>query len=54
MSRQLNHSEGEAEKFYRDLAAARESACGWGWRPPGYSRWFERLLAELGIRAVDR
>src|ERR1700733_9160544 len=26
-----------------------ERACAWGWRPPAISRWFERLLAELGI-----
>jgi len=32
--RRLNHSDGEAEKFYRGLQQ-RESACAWGWRPPG-------------------
>src|SRR3984885_1289839 len=46
--RRLNHSDGEAEKFYRELAAAGESVRV-GMEPTGYSRWFERLLAELGI-----
>ena len=32
----LNHEGGEAERFYRD-----------GMEATGYSRWFERLLAEL-------
>jgi transposase len=31
--RRLNHSEGEAEKFYRELAARGVSVCAWGWRP---------------------
>ena len=46
--RQLNHSEGEAEKFYRELAA-RGVSVRVGMEATGYSRWFERLLAELGI-----
>ena len=46
--RQLNHSEGEAEKFYRELAAPGVSVRV-GLEATGYSRWFERLLAELGI-----
>jgi len=46
--RQLSHSEGEAEKFYRELTARRVSVrVGMG--ATGYSRWFEWLLAELGI-----
>jgi len=47
-ARRLNHSAGEAEKFYRELAAAGVSVRV-GMEATGYSRWFERLLAELGI-----
>ena len=50
--RQLSHSEGEAEKFYRELAA-RGVSVRVGMEATGYSRWFERLLAELGIEAVS-
>jgi len=45
---ELHHGNGQAEKFYRDLqqrgisVRARVEATG-------YSRWFERLLAELGF-----
>jgi transposase len=46
--RQLNHSEGEAEKFYRELAR-RGASVPVGREATGYSRWFERLLAELGM-----
>jgi transposase len=46
--RRLNHGEGEAEKFYRELAA-RGVSVRVGMEATGYSRWFERLLAELGI-----
>jgi len=46
--RRLNHSSGEAEKFYRELAA-RRMRVRVGMEATGYSRWFERLLAELGI-----
>jgi transposase len=46
--RRLNHSDGEAEKFYRDLAL-RGINVRVGMEATGYSRWFERLLAELGI-----
>ena len=46
--RRLNHSDGEAEKFYRELQR-KESAYVWGLEATGYSRWFERLLVELGI-----
>jgi len=46
--RQLNHREGEAEKFYRELAA-RGVSVRVGMEATGYSRWFERLLAELGM-----
>src|SRR6202795_4747260 len=46
--RRLNHSDGEAEKFYRDLKL-RGVSVRVGMGATGYSRWVERLLAELGI-----
>jgi transposase len=46
--RQLNHSDRAAEKFYRELAQ-RGASVRVGMEATGYSRWFERLLAELGI-----
>src|SRR6266849_854834 len=46
--RQLNHSEGEAEKFYRELKQ-RGVNVRVGMEATGYARWFERLLAELGF-----
>jgi transposase len=46
--RRLNHGDGEAEKFYRDLQQSAVSVRV-GMEATGYSRWFERLLAELGI-----
>ena len=46
--RQLNHSDGEAERFYRDLRL-RGINVRVGIEATGYARWFERLLAELGI-----
>src|SRR5260370_20393823 len=48
--RQLNHSDREAEKFYRELAQ-RGVSVRVGMEATGYSRWFERLLTELGIEA---
>src|SRR5450755_948156 len=48
--RRLNHSSGEAEKFYRELAARRMRGRV-GMEATGYSRWFEGLLAELSIEA---
>jgi len=46
--RRLNHSEGEAEKFYRELKA---EGCRVrvGMEATGHARWFERLLAKLGL-----
>src|SRR4029077_18437249 len=44
----LNHSDGEAEKFYRDLNQ-RGVSVRVGLEATGYSRWFEGLLAELGF-----
>jgi len=46
--RQLNHTDGEAERFYRDLQQ-RGISVRIGMEATGYSRWFERLLAELGF-----
>src|SRR5580704_2356643 len=46
--RQLHHSGGEAEQFYRDLQR-RGIRVRVGMEATGYSRWFERLLAELGF-----
>jgi len=46
--RELNHSDGQAEKFYRDLKQ-RGISVRVGMEATGYSRWFERLLAELGF-----
>jgi hypothetical protein len=40
--RELNHSEGEAERFYRDLQR-RGIRVRVGMKATGYSRWFERL-----------
>src|SRR3979490_3484336 len=44
----LKHSDGEVEKCYRDLQQ-RGISVRVGLEATGYSRWFERLLAELGI-----
>jgi transposase len=44
----LNHSAGEAEKFYRELKQ-RGVSVRVGMEATGHSRWFERLLAELGF-----
>jgi hypothetical protein len=44
----LNHSDGEAERFYKELKQ-RGASVRVGLEATGYSRWFERLLAELGI-----
>jgi transposase len=46
--RKLNHSDGEAEHFYRDLHE-RRILVRVGMEATGFSRWFERLLAELGF-----
>jgi transposase len=45
---ELNHSDGQADKFYRDLKQ-RGICVRVGMEATGYSRWFERLLAELGF-----
>jgi len=42
----LNHSDGEAEKFYRNLKL-RGVGVRVGIEATGHARWFERLLAEL-------
>jgi transposase len=46
---ELSHSDGQAEKFYRDLQQ-RGIRVRVGMEATGYSRWFERLLAELGFQ----
>ncbi len=46
--RRLNHSDGEAERFYRELKQ-RGVSVRVGMEATGHSRWFERLLAELGF-----
>jgi transposase len=46
--RELHHSDGEAERFYRNLKQ-RGISVRIGMEATGYSRWFERLLAELGF-----
>jgi transposase len=45
---ELNHSDGKAERFYRDLKE-RGICVRVGMEATGYARWFERLLAELGF-----
>jgi transposase len=45
---ELTHSDGAAERFYRDLKQ-RGICVRVGMEATGYSRWFERLLAELGF-----
>lgn len=44
--RQLRHSDGEAEKFYRNLKLQGVTVRV-GMEATGHARWFERLLAEL-------
>jgi transposase len=43
----LKHGDGEAEKFYRDLKQS-GATVRVGLEATGHTRWFERLLAELG------
>jgi transposase len=45
---ELNHSDGEAERFYRELKE-RAVSVRVGMEATGHARWFERLLAELGF-----
>ena len=44
--RRLNHSDGEAERFYRALERT-QVRVRVGIEATGHARWFERLLAEL-------
>jgi hypothetical protein len=44
----LIHSDGEAESFYRELRQ-REISVRVGMEATGNTRWFERLMAELGF-----
>jgi transposase len=48
LERELNHSTGEAEQFYRGLKQ-REVGVRVGMEATGHARWFERLMAELGF-----
>ena len=43
--RRLNHSDGEAKKFYHELKAA-GCKVRVGMEATGHARWFERLLAD--------
>src|SRR6201982_3165343 len=45
---ELNHSDGEAERFYRELKG-RGVSVRVGMEATGHARWFERLLAEVGF-----
>src|SRR5438552_6773030 len=44
----LNHSDGGAQQFYRELKQTGANVRV-GMEATGYSRWFERLLGELGF-----
>src|SRR5947207_11453833 len=46
--RQLNHSEGEVERFYRELKQ-QKSSVRVGMEATGNTSWFERLMMELGF-----
>ena len=46
--KRLMHSDGEAERFYRELKQ-KGVQVRVGMEATGHSRWFERLLAELGF-----
>ena len=46
---ELNHSDGQAEKFYRDLKQ-RGASVRVGMEATGHARWFERLMAELDFQ----
>jgi hypothetical protein len=47
----LNHSDGEAERFYRDLER-RQVSVRVGIEATGHARWFERLLAEHDVGRI--
>jgi hypothetical protein len=47
----LKHSNGEADKFYRDLKL-RGVSVRVGLEATGHTRWFERLLTELGYELM--
>jgi len=44
VERRLEHSNGEAEKFYTEL----QKPVRVGMEATGYAQWFERMLAKLG------
>jgi transposase len=47
--RRLNHEDGDAERFYRELKQKGISVRV-GMEATGYSRWFERLLGGSAIQ----
>jgi hypothetical protein len=49
----LNHSEGQAERFYGDLKRQGISVRV-GMEATGYARWFERLLTERRCGSATR
>jgi len=44
IERRLDHSNGEAKKFYAEL----QKPVRVGMEATGYAQWFERMLATLG------
>src|ERR1700692_3054796 len=50
--RRLNHSDGEAERFYRDLER-RQVRVRVGIEATGHARWFERVAGRVEVRAMD-
>src|ERR1700736_289664 len=50
--RELNHSDGEAERFYRDLQQ-RGIRVRVGMEATGYSRWFEATAGRVRVRSMD-
>ena len=51
--RRLNHSDGEAEKFYRELAA-RGVSVRVGMEATGYSTLVRAVAGRTGYRGMDR
>jgi len=50
---ELNHSDGQAEKILSRSEAGEGICVRVGMEATGYSRWFERLLAEVRVRSMD-
>jgi tRNA splicing endonuclease len=49
---ELNHSDGEADRFYRELKE-RGVSVRVGMEATGHARWFERFTRRVGFRVVD-